>query len=208
MAAPGGSEAVAARRSTNRAAAGAAPAYPFAGSADRLSYALKGAGDARDGWVTISFDPSDPADTCATPLVEAQDAVGDPLDGSTVDAGDAFTLDGTDWPAGEVLTVTLESTPVVVGTATVLGTGAFAFAGTIPVSAAGGAHTVVLTPASATLPTLRFAVTVIAAPPVPAPALAATGADAMPLALGAGVLLLAGIAVLLTRRLTVARARD
>lgn len=122
---------------------------------------------------------------------------GQDLDGATVDPGDVFTITGSDWGSGEQLTISFESTPVVLGTITTAADGTFTFSSAVPLGASAGAHSVVVTPAASTLPTLRFAVTVNAV-------LAATGTEiAAGVAVGAGLLVL-GTLLLLPRP---ARAR-
>jgi hypothetical protein len=169
---------------------GGGSSYPFAGSPEFLGSTIKSGSDSADGWVTVRFDPTDPADTCETPTATATDAHGAPLTGQDVAPGSAIHLTGADWPEGQVLTVSFESTPVVLGSATVGADGRFTFAGTIPTDAAGGAHQVVLTPAADTLPTFRFAVAI--------PSLAATGVTgSAPATLAAFASVLLGVVVLI-----------
>lgn len=139
---------------------GGGSSFPLASSADRLSYVLKDMTDPRDGWVLIRFDAADPADTCGAPAAQGALADGGSLEGATLDPGDRFTLTGTEWGAGEQLTVTFESDPVVLGTITTAPDGTFAFTGTVPDGAVAGAHTIVVTPSASTLPTFRFGVSV------------------------------------------------
>jgi hypothetical protein len=180
-------------------AGGGGSSFPFAGSPDRVSYALKTATDPRDGWVVIRFDAADPADTCGTPEAQGALAGGGALEGATLDPGDGFTLTGTEWGAGEQLTVTFESVPVVLGTITTAADGTFSFSGRVPDAAGAGAHAIVITPAASTLPTVSFGVTVRAV-------LAATGADVGWAPVAALGLLALGALLVLGRR-AAARAR-
>lgn len=184
---------------SDNGAGGGGSSFPFAASPDRVSYALKTATDPRDGWVVIRFDAADPADTCGTPEAQGALAGGGALEGATLDPGDGFTLTGTEWGAGEQLTVTFESVPVVLGTITTAADGTFSFTGRVPDAAGAGAHTIVITPAASTLPTVRFGVTVRAV-------LAATGADVGWAPVAALGLLALGALLVLGRR-AAARAR-
>jgi hypothetical protein len=146
-----------------------------------------------------SVDAADPADTCGNPTAQGALAGGGALEGATLDPGDGFTLTGTEWGAGEQLTVTFESVPVVLGTITTAADGTFSFTGRVPDAAGAGAHTIVITPAASTLPTVRFGVTVRAV-------LAATGADVgWPPVAALGLLALGALLVLVRR--AAARAR-
>ncbi|UYN84419.1 MAG: hypothetical protein KIT89_04300 [Microcella sp.] len=156
---------------------GGGSSFPLTGSADRLSFSIKQVTDPDNGWVVISFDPTDAADTCMTPVTSASGPNGEPLAGQTVGPGDTFELEGSDWPAGEVLTFSFETPSTALGTVTVGLDGTFTFTGLVPNDATPGAHRVVLTPTSATLATVRYDVTVaeVAAPGVDGPELADTG---------------------------------
>ncbi|WP_424936175.1 MULTISPECIES: HtaA domain-containing protein [Bacteria] len=65
------------------------------------------------------------------------------LSADTLRAGDALTVTGAGFPAGSQVTVTVNSTPVVLGTTLVGPTGGFSVSGTVPADVAAGAHTVV-----------------------------------------------------------------
>jgi len=67
------------------------------------------------------------------------------LSADTLRAGDALTVTGVGFPAGSQVTVTVNSTPAVLGTTLAGPTGAFSVSGTVPAGLAAGAHTVVAT---------------------------------------------------------------
>lgn len=126
---------------------------------------------------------------------------------TTVQAGGSVSITGSGFPAATAVRIELHSDPVVLGTATTDAQGALSFTATIPRSTAAGAHEVV---AIAPAATARAAITVTAAataPPTSGGAssgdLASTGGDnawLLPIAVGAGILLLAGLTLALRRR--------
>ena len=60
----------------------------------------------------------------------------------SVQQGESLTVRGTGFPAGQLVSVTVNSTPITLGSATTNASGAFAVTGTIPAGFDAGAHTV------------------------------------------------------------------
>lgn len=97
------------------------------------------------------FVPSDPeewagsqskpltVDVRSTPVLDAELVIG----ASSVLQGGSLELTGRGFAAGEKVTVTLHSDPIVLGSVTADGTGAFRIVVTVPTSAPVGAHTVI-----------------------------------------------------------------
>lgn len=146
-----------------------------------------------------------------TPPVEATIAVS----ASIVKAGDTVEVTGAGFPSETAVRVELHSDPVVLGTATTDAQGALRLTATVPATTAAGAHEIV---ALADDVTARTGITVTAGG-VTAPGtggattpgtggastgnLATTGGDdawLLPVAIGAGLLLIAGAALILLRR--------
>ncbi len=133
------------------------------------------------------------------------------LNTASVKAGSAIEVVGAGFPASTPVRVELHSDPVVLGTATTDASGALRLAAVVPASTPAGAHEVVATAGSVTA---RAPLTVTSSGGATTPGsgpgtgsqsgdLATTGADAawlLPVAIGAGVLLAAGLALLLRRR--------
>jgi LPXTG-motif cell wall-anchored protein len=125
---------------------------------------------------------------------------------TTVTAGGQITLSGNGWKAGSTVTLTLNSTPVALGTATVDASGAFTKTVTIPADTAAGTHTITVSgtdPAGAPR-TVSVTITVSAAATTAAPAastLPRTGSSSMPITLaGLALLVLGALLVLQGRR--------
>lgn len=112
---------------------------------------------------------------------------------SKVTAGGAVTVNASGLLSGESYTIELHSTPVVLGTVTADAAGTVSGTFTIPASTLGGPHTLVLLRGGVQV--AAFPITVTAAS-----GLAATGADAAALPLGAALLALGALALGLARR--------
>ncbi len=86
--------------------------------------------------------------------------------------GGSLTVTGSGFTAESLVTITVNSDPITLGTATVAADGTFTVAGTVPADFAAGTHTVVATVDG--LPTASRSLTVtpaaVPAPPVEAPA--------------------------------------
>lgn len=133
------------------------------------------------------------------------------LSASSVKAGAELTVTGTGFPASTEVRIELHSDPVVLGTASTDAQGALRITGAVPAGTAPGAHEIV---ALAGEVTARTPLTVTASGGATAPGtggsvrpgdLATTGGDAswlLPVAVGAGILLLAGAVLLIVRRRT------
>jgi hypothetical protein len=135
---------------------------------------------------------------------------------STVKAGGTVEVTGTGFPSETAVRLELHSDPVVLGTATTDAQGSLSFTATIPSTTAAGAHEIVALAGDVTAAT---GITVTAAGGVTGPGtggvtapstgegstggLATTGGDTawlIPVAIGAGILLLAGATLTLLRR--------
>ena len=79
----------------------------------------------------------------------------------SVQQGESLTVRGTGFPAGQLVSVTVNSDPITLGSATTNASGAFAVTGTIPAGFAAGAHTVTVVSGDIVL---SAALTVTAAP--------------------------------------------
>jgi hypothetical protein len=138
--------------------------------------------------------PSTPATVApvATPSVTVTDA------DKTVTAGGSLPLSGTGFAAGVTLTITLHSTPVVLGTIVTDSTGAFSSTFTVPKNTDAGVHRVVVTGANGV--SAEATVTIVAVPGS-AGALANTGIDTAGAWLGGALaLILAGLGTIVVRR--------
>ncbi|WP_217184340.1 esterase-like activity of phytase family protein [Streptomyces sp. AC495_CC817] len=130
------------------------------------------------------------------------------LSASTVKAGGTVQVSGSGFPASAEVRIELHSDPVVLGTATTDAQGALRFSATIPAATPAGAHEIVAVSGDATA---RAALSVTAAGGATTPGttppssgdLATTGGDTawlLPIAIGAGVLLAAGVVLMIRRR--------
>ncbi|WP_448640562.1 hypothetical protein [Geodermatophilus sp. URMC 63] len=113
----------------------------------------------------------------------------------------------TGFKPGEVVTVTLHSTPQTVATATADANGRVTVEFTVPAGTPTGDHTLVYEGSMGTYFQEAFAVTAASAASAASPSLAYTGASvALPLGLGAGALALGGGLVVVARRRSAAAA--
>jgi hypothetical protein len=161
--------------------------------------------------------PSTPSTTPATPAAAATTAATGAVRGTSANTpgvtspdtgaatGDSTPLGQkvvkilTGFKPGEVVTVTLHSTPQTVGTFTADASGTVRVEFTVPAGTPTGDHTLVYEGNQGTYFQEAFAVT--AASGTSSPSLAYTGASvALPLGLGAGALALGGGLVFLARR--------
>ena len=107
-----------------------------------------------------------------TPVTVGEPGTGGPaigLSAPSVAQGSGLTVRGTGFPAGGKVTVTVGSTPIVLGSADADAEGAFEVSGVIPATFAPGAHTVtaVSGDVSVSLPLTVTAVVVVPTEPVP-----------------------------------------
>jgi hypothetical protein len=116
------------------------------------------------------------------------------LSSSTVAAGGKITVAATGLTPGTEYQVVLNSTPTLIGTGIAGGNGGIDMTVTIPASTPPGAHTI--TVASSSDPDMILASVELTV----TGSLAATGFTSQPVLLGAAALLLAGAALLATRR--------
>jgi len=89
------------------------------------------------GGVTQAVNEKAVSLTFTDPVVTVSD--------TTFAPGEPITVSGVGFPAGQVATIEIHSDPIVLGTATVSGTGGFTFTGTIPVGIEPGTHSIVVT---------------------------------------------------------------
>ncbi|MFD5214154.1 fibronectin type III domain-containing protein [Microbacterium sp. NPDC058345] len=167
--------------------------------------------DDGEKWVTeVGITPPPPRVTASVSL-----------DTSSVVAGDTVELTGSGFDAGEELVFELRSEPVQVGTATAGADGAFTASVTVPASTGAGVHTLAVIRANGEEVTATLTVAAAEVPGDPeepgtdapgeadpdagsdAPAegdLATTGAESLPYAITAAVLMLLGAALFVARR--------
>lgn len=122
---------------------------------------------------------------------------------TTVVPGQPMTVAGADWQPGSEVTITFESEPVVLGTASVGDDGTFSTTVTIPEDATAGEHTIRVTGIGedGEPQTQSIAITVVAAAAAVAGGLAATGGTVtVGLALAVGLFALGGAGLYATRK--------
>ena len=168
---------------------------------------------------SAGVDLSVTASETAPPAAEltVKDAAGHTLaDGATLAAGQKLTITGTGFDAAEQVTITVHSTPVVLGTVVTDGVGTVTATIVLPASLAAGSHELTLAGASTSG---VYAFTVVAAAPTtsptptPAPTTGGGSSDDPSLAhTGADLMLPGAVALLLlvigTALVAGARRRD
>jgi LPXTG-motif cell wall-anchored protein len=121
--------------------------------------------------------------------------------GSTVTPGGQITVSGTGYRPGSTIDLYVYSTPIQVGTATADANGAFTAVVTLPAGLATGTHHLVaagLDPSGD--PRYLVSEVTVAASGSGASTLAYTGSEPLPLLVCAGVLLMAGSALVVLGR--------
>ncbi len=153
--------------------------------------------------------PTNPISTppAATPSGVTAPATVPPADGpltvpgSTVSPGGRITLSGTGFLPGSTVDLYVYSAPTKVGTATADANGAFSATVTLPEGLAAGTHHLVAAGVDASgNPRYLVSAVSVAAASSGGSGLAYTGAEPLPLLAGAGVLLLAGTALVIVGR--------
>ncbi|GAB3405426.1 hypothetical protein GCM10027515_18740 [Schumannella luteola] len=122
----------------------------------------------------------------------------------TLTSGSKLTVEGSGFRPGTVVAFELHSDPIALGSATADQNGVLSFVTTIPAAAPAGSHTLVALVNGQQIATAAVQVAATARPA----ALAETGVEANMGLLTAGVLVLAGLTMVLVRRRVAAIAND
>ena len=141
-----------------------------------------------------------PATPTAVPTKDDGDLVGPAGPISKVTAGQQVVLQGAGYLPGSSVRLALFSTPVDLGTVVVASDGTFSATVTIPAGLANGTHTLVATGVAPDGTTRNLVITVTVSGGTAVAALANTGFDATPVALGGGLAMLAGAGLLVGSR--------
>ncbi|SDF68600.1 fibronectin type III domain-containing protein [Klenkia brasiliensis] len=139
-----------------------------------------------------------PATPASVPTKDDGDIVGPAGPISKITAGQKITLEGTGYAPNSTVELLVYSSPVSLGTVVTDENGSFSVEVTVPANLANGTHHLVATGVdpSGNVRNLVIAVTVSGGQAV----LATTGFDAVPVAVGGGLVLLAGAGLLVGAR--------